>query len=492
MHQKEGWLGIDVGGTGIKAGVFDCRGRMLGFSRYPFNVEILSDGRVELAPHLILDGLQKSVKDAVRQSGAKIRALSVSSQGETFIPIDKKGNPLYNAILWYDGRAKKEAEEIEKLATRKGIKLPYKILPIFTASKIIWLKKHFPEKMEKVYRYLLLPDYISWLLTGEAAYDSSTATSTGMYDEEQGRYMGDLLNLIGIEPAQLSEVVEASSPVAKVKADVAARLGLSSETLLVSGTNDQYAGALGAGNCEEGILSFTTGTCLAMVTLSKKVPARLQAGMFVGRFPLEDYYFFLAYAKTAGVVLDWFKNMSGNESFETLIQEAAKVPCGCKGLMAIPHFDGAVSPEPCSDMRGAFVGLTLQHSRADAFRALLEAFAFILKENVDALMKYLKPFKIIRAIGGGAKNELFLQIVADTLKHPVEQPQVKEAATLGAAMLAAAGRGDMPLKEACKNFYHCDRLFEPDLKKYRLYKKIFPEYRHLLKSLKEYFESRTA
>ncbi len=487
MKSKQGWLGIDIGGTGIKAGVFDIEGKQLAFSRYSFKTDVFDDGRVELDSRFIIEGLKSSVKQVISKSRVKIAALSVSSQGETFLPVDKKGKPLHNAIIWYDGRAKKEAQEIEQVAKEHNIKLPYPILPIFTLPKILWLKKHFASRMRNVHRYLLVPDYISYLLTGQAVYDPSTAMSTGVYCEETNTYLTKLLKQLEIDESQLSKVVPSASPIALVNTNFAKELSLPSDALLVSGTNDQYAGALGAGNCEEGILSFTTGTCLALVTLLGKPPKRLLNGLFAGRFPLDAYYFLLAYAKTPGVVLDWFKGLFGGFDFDILIKEAKKSPCGASGLMVVPHFDGIVSPHPFQKMRGVIAGITLKHTRADMFRSFLEAFAFILKENIQALQRYVKPFRHIRAIGGGAKNDLFLQIAADVTGFPIEEPKIKEAATLGAAMIAAAGSGALSLREASKNFYHGERIFKPNKKSFMIYNNLFIRYKHLIANLKHYF-----
>jgi xylulokinase len=245
----------------------------------------------------------------------------------------------------------------------------------------------------------------------------------------------------------------------------------------VTGTNDQYAGALGAGNCRPGILSETSGTCLAQVTLTRQLPP-LPAGLIGGNFPIPGYHFVLAFAKTAGLVLDWFqRELADDESLDTLDAAAAHVPIGCRGLTASPHFDGAISPQLKPTARGLFSGLTLQHTRADLYRAILESLAFNARENISAMRAVgLKP-RVIRAIGGGAKSDFRLQMKADVTGLPVEKPAVTEAAILGAAMIAAVGAGEFAsLPAASAAWYRCQRTFKPDRARAREYQPAFERY----------------
>jgi len=249
----------------------------------------------------------------------------------------------------------------------------------------------------------------------------------------------------------------------------------------VSGTNDQYAGALGAGNCRTGIITETSGTCLAMVTLAASLPEPLPNGLLGGCFPIKPYYFVLAYVKTAGVVLDWFRReCAGGASFDALNAEARAVPVGCRGLTMVPHFDGMISPAPDAAMRGHFCNLTLQHTRADLYRSILEALAFSLRENMELIRQNGLGIEAVRCIGGGAQNEFWLQIKADVTGKPVEQPAVTESAVLGAAMLAAWGAGAFPsLAETSATWYRIGRVFTPNLVNHERYAAPYRRYREL-------------
>ncbi|MDD5677233.1 MAG: FGGY family carbohydrate kinase [Kiritimatiellae bacterium] len=482
MATSTAYLGLDIGGTGVKAGVFSRDGKMLASSRRAFEPTISADGHVDISIDIIYKSAQEAVHEAAKKSRTKILAMSISSQGETFVTLDNNARPLHDAILWYDSRAGRQAEELREAVRSATGRIP-SIDAILSVSKIRWLQENHPEIMRKARRFFLLPDYIAYRLTGIAAFDINTAASTGLLTSAGDKYDPAILKAAGIDFAQLSNILVPGTPIGKILKPMAKEWGLTPATILVSGTNDQYAGAIGAGNYRPGILTETSGTCLALVTLTKRLPKPMPRGLFGGCFPIKPYYFMLAYVKTAGVVLDWFrKECAGGASFDVLNAEAAAVPIGCRGLTMLPHFDGMVSPTPNAAMRGRFCGLTLKHTRADLYRSILEALTFSLKENMEWMRQHGLAIETVRGIGGGAKNEFWLQMKADVTGQPVEQPAVTESAVLGAAMLAAWGAGAFfSLSETSAAWYHIGRLFIPKQVNHDRYKAPYRRYRELTK-----------
>jgi len=476
----EAYLGLDIGGTGVKAGVFSEDGKMLAFCRRVFEPTVSREGHVDISIDVICESARKSVREAVKKSGAKILAMAVSSQGETFVTLDKNDRPLHDAIMWYDSRAGRQAKELRDAVQSAGGQAP-SIDAIMTVSKIRWLQENRPEIMRKARRFLLLPDYIAYRLTGIAAIDINTACSTGLVTSDGGKYDPGILKAAGIDVSQLAKIFVPGMPIGKILKLAAEEWGLSPETLLVSGTNDQYAGALGAGNCRPGILSETSGTCLALVTLTKNQPNGLPAGLLSGKFPIPAYWFILAYSKTAGLVLDWFlREFCSSSSWKEMELSAAAVPPGSHGLLALPHFDGTVSPFPNPLARGAFCNLSLRHTKADMFRALLESLAYSLRENIELMRRNGFPVVVIRSIGGGAKNKLWLQIKADVIGMGVEKPVVTEAAVLGAAMLAAAGKGRFKsLAETSEKLYQIESVVSPNKDNTQKYQSFYDKYLEL-------------
>ena len=462
---EQAFLGVDVGGTGVKAGVFDSRGRALGFGHGVYSPSLNVDGRVEIPIGEIRAATRGAVRAAVRKSGAKIAAVAVASQGQTFVTLDRNDNPLHPAVIWYDSRAISQAAAMAKaIEADSSAGRRADVSPISTAPKILWFREHCPELMAGAARYLLLPDYFSYLLTGEAVTDPNTAGSTGLCDPGSGAYWPPALKAAGVDVSQVARIVRTGEKAGLLTEKGAGEWGLEPGTAYVSGTNDQYAGALSAGNCREGIFTETTGTCLAIVTLRAGLPSPMPRGILGGNYPISRFKFALVYSKTAGVVLDWFrKEFFPGLDYPALCAAAAASPAGCRGVTLLPHFDGTVSPVPNRAARGAFCNLTLANTRGDMCRAVFESLSFSFRENAELLEANGFAAGSIRSIGGGAKSDFWLQMKADVTGRPIERPAVTEAAVLGAAMLAAAGCGAyQSIEDASRSLYACGAVFKPD------------------------------
>lgn len=480
MKSAKAYLGLDLGGTGAKAGVFDATGAQFGLGHCPFTPRSTEPGHIEIEIEEIYSAARTAVTQALRGANSPIAAMAIVSQGETFVSLDDQDQPLHKAIVWYDSRAAEQARRLaETLRLQAGEEQLPMIEAICSAPKIMWLREHAPEVMRRARRYLLLPDYMAYRLTGQAVIDPQTASSTGLYVDGAANYSMAALKATDIHEEQLSRIAAPGSRMATLLPAMAADWGLSPDTELYVGTNDQYAGAIGAGNCRPGILTETSGTCLALVTLTENLPTPMPPGLFGGCFPIKPYYFVVAFAKTAGVVLDWFrKELAGGADFATLNAEAENVPIGSRGVTMLPHFDGMFSPTPEAAMRGLFGNLTLQHTRADLYRSILEALAFSLRENMELLRQNGLTLETIRCIGGGAKNDLWLQIKADVIGMAIEKPSVTEASILGAAMLAAWGAGAFPsLAATSAAWYRPARVFNPQPGNHGQYEAPYRRYR---------------
>ncbi|HXK59055.1 MAG TPA: FGGY family carbohydrate kinase [Acidobacteriota bacterium] len=474
---REGYLGLDLGGTGAKAGVFDLDGTPLAITHRPYPTEISEDGRAELNLEDIDQSAREAVLEAVARSEALVVAMCVSSQGQTFVTLDEEDRPLHKVIAWFDSRATVEAQEMRDNldeTTRAGLDLG----AIASAPKIIWLARHQPEVMRRASRFLLLPDYITYRLTGRAICDPVIARTTGLYSQLEGDYSDSALCLAGISRRQISDVAPAGTLAGKVLPGIAEQWGLQAGTPVAVGTNDQLAGALGAGNARPGIVSETTGTCLALITLALPPLPAMPAGLLQGPFPIPEFSFVLAYSKTAGLLLEWFRaQLTGGESLSALDASAQSIPPGSLGLSVLPHFDGMISPRPHPLSRGAFVNLTLQHTRAHIYRAILESLAFSLRENLELIEETGFPVESIRSIGGGSHSDVWLQIKADVTGREIERPVVTEAAVLGSAMLAARCAGRFgSIREASARLYRTHKVFSPQPANHQRYQEPYQRY----------------
>jgi xylulokinase len=484
--KPEGYLGLDVGGTSAKAGVFDREGRLLGMAHRSYKPQVTDAGHVEIPVDTIYSAAREAAVTAIDISGARILALSISSQGQTFVSLNELDESLHPAIAWYDARALEQADRLaQALQCHPKVESRPAIDAISTAPKIMWLRDRNPALMEQASRYLLVPDYFAYRLTGRAVTDPWTASTTGLYADDAPDYCAQALAAAGIERCEVAEIADSGRPIGRVLKERVAEWGLDPQTLMVTGSNDQCAGALGAGVCRPGIVSAAAGTCLALVTLTPQLPHPLPMGLWGGRFPIREYQYGLTFAKTAGVVLDWFKReFAEGRSLQELDAMAAQVPPGSRGVMALPHFDGMISPVPNASARGGFLNLSLHHTRADLYRAALESLGYNLRENLDLFRRTGFTIESVRMIGGGARSDVWLQMIADITGLPVERPVNVEAALAGAAIMAAVGAGVYSsLEEGSESFHRIERVFVPDPGRRSVYEEFFVRYTQIFCSL---------
>ena len=484
--KQTAYLGLDVGGTGAKAGVFDGEGRLLGFAHRPYCPQLTEEGHIEIPIQTIYSAARGAAVSAIEESDARVVALSVCSQGQTFVCLSDRNEPLYPAIVWYDARAAEQAKRLRQALESSNLAeaMPY-VTPIATGPKVMWLREHFPARMEAARRYLLLPDYFAYRLTGRAVTDPCTASSTALYAEGAPDYCAAALTAAGIRKSEVAEILKCGEPIARVAPNSAEEWGLEAGALVVTGTNDQYAGALGAGNCRPGIVSLTTGTALSLVTLTEQLPQPMPPGLLGGRFPIPRYQFALVFSKTAGVALEWFnRELSPSQSLRELDEMASRVPVGSRGVVMLPHFDGMISPVPDQRARGAFLNLSLHHTRIEMYRATMEGLGCNVYENLELFRRCGFPIEVVRSIGGGAKSDFWSQMIADITGFPIERPVFPEAGVVGAAMIAAVGSGAYSSLEECSEaLYKPERVFSPHPDNHALYEKLCRDYIQIYRHL---------
>lgn len=485
---KDFFLGLDLGTTGVKVGLFDEDGATAAFARREMPLEAPAPGRAEFDAEEYAAAAFSCVREALSTAGVAgeaVKGLGFSSQAETFVLTDEPGRPLRRALSWLDVRAEAEARELTEISRRAGGE---KVDALCSGPKILWLRRHEPELLRRARRVLLLPDYFIYRLTGRAATDPVTAGSSGLCEPRARLWRPELLEACGLAAEMMPEILFTGEPAGMLTRAAAVELGLSEKTLVVVGTNDQYAGAVGVGNVVPGCVSVAFGTALALAaTAASRESAPPEVGTAqhpAGGGARDDLYVLLAFAKTSGIVLRWLRdNFAADVSYDELFGELAGVPLGADGLTCLPHFSGTATPDFNASARGAFYGLTLAHGRAHMARALVEALSFTVRENVELLGRAV-PVKALHAWGGGAKSDVWMQMVADATGWPVERPRTLEAACLGAAEPAMAAVGRFAsIIEASRALYAVERRFEPDGTKKAAYDEAYARYRKLYRTL---------
>ena len=481
----EHYIGVDLGTTGVKAGVVSTDGTVLTTVSRDVQLDTPAPGRVEFDGEgyiaLALDCIREA-RERAKVDARSVRGIGVSSQGQTFVLLGADDRPLRPAISWLDVRAEAEARE---LATQAADFCGGHANAIASGPKLLWLRRHEPGVMTRVRRVLLTPDHLIFTLTGNAVSDPATARSSALYDRGAGGWLTTLLATCGLERGMMCEVRLPGASAGTLLPQVAARLGLTEKTLVAVGTNDQSVGALGAGNVTHGCTSVTLGTALAIIVTSER-ELTVPEGIGTGDHPAGGgLHTLLAFAKTAGIVLRWFRDrFAAGMSYEALFTELSRVPIGCEGVSCLPHFSGTATPGFNPSARGAFAGINLSHTRAHLARAVVESLTFTIRENLELLSPLVGGIPTVRVWGGGAKSDVWLQMIADATGVTVERVAATEAAVLGAAELAmvAAGRFDS-VAGASRTLYRAAGRFAPDASRRPQYDEAFERYRALYERL---------
>ena len=449
------YLGVDLGSTNIKAAVYDENMNLLGRRSSPV-VYLRENGFVEFDAEQYYRELLALIGGLVRDCGVQtVRQIAFTGQAESLVCVDRDGKPLMNAISWMDDRSGEECARLSKQfspAECERITGQQAVLPTWPATKILWLRTHRPEIYANTATYLLLKDFIVWRLTGVKAADMSIATFTFYFDIYEKCYWKPMLEAIGITEERLPPLTEPCSVAGPLTGEAAEAMGLTVDTLVNTGTLDHFAGMIGTGNVAPGGVTLSTGTVMALTAMAEE-PAPRNSGIAMHYGFLPDTHVMLPVAESGGVSLEWFRRTcmggAGYDELNRVLSERSQPG----SLLFLPYLVGTNAPEFDRDATGVFFGLRQEHDVYDMAGAVMEGVAYLLRKNCDDIRRKGTALSHIIATGGGAKSPVWCQLQADITGLPVVIPAEKEAACLGAAMIAAVADGRFPgygaAAEAC-------------------------------------------
>jgi len=435
------YIGVDLGSTNIKAAIYNKKFELVDRQSRPVNY-IRENGFVEfdaVAYYRDLVGLLGDMMTA--NSVSHVDEIAFTGQAESLVVLDRQGEPLMNAISWMDERSVEECKTLgEQFSPElcEAVTGQMAVLPTWPATKILWLKNNRPEIYNNAGCYMLLKDYIVYCLTGVKKADMSIATFSFYFDIYKKTYWREMLDAIGITEAQLPALCEPCTVAGTLTEAVAQQMHLTTDTKVNVGTLDHFAGMIGTGNIAPGGITLSTGTVMALATMGSESTCK-SSGIAMHYGFLPDTHIMLPVAESGGVSLEWFKRSCMNVDYDTMNAELAKR--GPNELIFLPYLVGTNAPEFHAEANGVFWGLRQEHDAIDMAGAVMEGVACVLRKNCDHIAANGVELKSIIATGGGAKSAIWCQMQADITGLPVSIPKEKEAACLGAAMIAAVSDG---------------------------------------------------
>ncbi len=436
-------LGIDSGTQSTKALVVDAKsGKVLGSASAAYDlIGGLPPGVKEQHPCDWVGATRKSIQAALKQAKARaneVVAIGVSGQQHGFVPLDKAGNVIRPAKLWCDTATQAECEQITaKLGGAKKTitAIGNAVLPGFTASKILWLKKHEPKNFAKLATVLLPHDYLNFWLTGERVMEYGDASGTALLDVRKRAWSAAAVKAIDASlGSKLPRLISSDEPAGTLQSATAKELGLNPGILVSAGGGDNMMGAIGTGNTRPGIVTASFGTSGTIYACADK-PVVDPAGEIAAFCDSTNRWLPLLCTMNVTVATEMMRNDFGY-SHEEFAAKAAKAAPGAGGLLLLPYLEGERTPN-VPDGTGAMIGINPKTFRASNYcRAAMEGVTLGMNYGLRRLGELGVKAKQIRATGGGAKSKLWRQIMADVFNAEVVTLKVSEGAAYGAALQA--------------------------------------------------------
>jgi len=441
--------GLDIGTSGVKVGLADASGHLLGLGRAVHTNDSPHPGWVQCDPERWWQGVVASLHQAcaeAKASPADIAAVGVSVLFPCVAPLDADGRALHPALLYCDRRSFAQAEAIARLMPRGEFEatIGNVLVPgTCAATSLLWLREHAADAWQRARSLGFANTTITARLTGEFCTDPTQVALSGLVDiRDPWRWNEGLCERLGIDIRRLPLVAGAAEVIGTVTRAAAEQTGLCPGTPVVCGCGDVPASALGAGAGEPATVIYVAGStdCVAVPTRAPTPDRRWVNSAYIPR----GMWLPIGTTTSSGVSVDWFcrefLGQQGAEGFRTLSELAQQSPLGAGGLLYLPYLQGERTPIWDPKARGSFFGLSTATTRANLARAVLEGTAFALRQVIECLEAVSGSSVVeIRTVGGGTRNPLWNQIKADVLGKRLAVLEFQETSSLGAALLAAVG-----------------------------------------------------
>ncbi len=498
-------IGTDIGTQGTKSVMVDEKGNVIAEATREYDVITPKPSWAEQWPDVWVKAVYETVREVVEKSGVKgkeIAGIAISGlYGGSGIPVDRNMEPLRPCLIWMDRRAIEETEWVKKNVPKDkifGITGNY-VDSYYGFTKMMWIRNNEPEIWKKIYKFVTPKDYVIYQMTGELVIDYSSAGNFGgVFDIRKLTWSEEMCQILGIPVDYLPDrIVKSSDIVGKAKKEASELSGLLEGTPVIAGGIDAPVAQLSAGALEEGehVAMVGTSTCWGTVHDGKNLPFGLVSFPYVV-YDTERIYTFGGSA-TTGALARWFKNQFGESEsivgeragispYQLFDMEVENIPPGSEGIVVLPYFMGERSPIWDPKAKGVFFGVTLYHTRAHLYKALMEGGAYALRHNMEEGLKAgLKLNDECWIVGGVSKSSAWVKIFADVTGYKMRQVASLVEAPFGDAFLAGLGTGIIDKPERIKEWVKYREHVEPDPKNKAVYDEYYEIFRELYERNKD-------
>ena len=498
-------LAHDLGTTGNKASLYDADGALLASAFAAYDTSYAQQGWAEQDPEAWWSAMCASTQELLAKAripAREVAAVSFSGQMMGCVPLDTHARPLRNAIIWADQRSLDQERWLaERITPDEVYRITgHRLSASYSLAKMLWLRDHEPDTYRDAHAFVNAKDAIVARLTGAFVTDHSDASGTNLMDLEGLRYSDAIVQAAEIDERKLPTLCASTDVVGEVLSGVAEEVGLAPGVSVVMGGGDGCCAALGAGIWQDRGAYNYVGSSSWIALATKRPVLDPDQRTFTWAHVVPGLYSPCGTMQAAGASYAWARDhlgerevaaaeRDGGSAYELLNALAATSPAGARGLVYLPYLLGERSPRWNPNARGAFVGLTMRHGRADMVRAVLEGVTMNLAVILHALTRQGIAIERIRLIGGGAAGRFWNQVMADVYGVPVDRLTHLEAATsMGAAVVGGVGVGLYPGFEVIDSMNPVSERFAPDPASRAVYDRTMPAFEEAYASLVPVFD----
>jgi len=484
MSNMKYFMGVDFGGSSSKATLLGEDGKVYATASCEYPTYYPENGWAEQDVDDSYDALVKNIRELLEKTGIApedVAALSLDAATHTAVLLDGNDKPLRRAIYWTDTRSAAQAAYLKKEMGPQIIEECYNsVSSLWTLPQLMWLRENEPETIKKTRKVLAVKDYVRFRLTGDYVTDSVEAMGFLLLDARKNVWSEKLCGLAGIDPAIMPEILDPMQKISPLCKKAQEDTGLTDKTMVIVGTTDTVMEVYAAGAVKPGqaTVKLATAGRICPITDHEVVDPRL----VTYRHVVKGLWYPGTATKSCAASNRWYRDTFGG-NFTEMSAAAATVSRGCEGLFFHPYLQGEITPYLDDKLRASFTGAAGFHTKAHFNRAVLEGVAYSMKDCFDTLKSMnIAPTEAV-AIGGGAKSDLWRQILADMLNIPLQTVDNVDS-SLGSAMMAGVAAGVFASHEdAVEKCVRVTGVTLPDPEGAAFYDKQFTLYRRIQAAL---------
>ncbi len=491
----EYYIGIDLGTSAVKLMLVDTDGRIRNELTKEYPVYYPNSGWSEQNPSDWWDAISEGIPELLNGfDGQAVKGIGVAGQMHGLVVLDESDNIIRPTILWNDGRTANETAYLNEVVGKKKL-FEYTgniAFAGFTAPKIMWLRENEPENFAKISKIMLPKDYVNYLFTGTHCTDYSDAAGMLLLDVKNKCWSKEMLDICGITEKQMPRLCESFEVVGIIKKKIADKFGLNPNAVVVAGAGDNAAAAIGTGTVGDGRCNISLGTSGTIFVSSDSFSGDERQAIH-SFCHADGGYHLMGCILSAASCNKWFcGEVLNTEDYKSMEGSVSKERLGKNEVFFLPYLMGERSPINDVNATGMFIGLRPNTSRADMYQAVLEGVAFAIKDNLEIIKQLGVEVKSSCLCGGGAKSNLWREILAGVLDIDLHIPFTEQGPGYGSAILAMVGADEFNnVKQASEKFFEIKETVSPDkalaalyAERYEKYRKIYPEIKSLYQKLK--------